>query len=169
MSTTLSQMPNTRPVCSSGGQTKRTSLQPAGLRLKQWWLTPVLAPLLRRGGLVRVLAVVGVIQLVLTATGLVGWSCPLKSALGIPCPGCGLSTALALLVQGDVQNALRVHAAAPLALTGMILLLVCSLLPASWRCRTAQATARLEERTGMIPLMVIASLAYWVARCLRGY
>jgi Protein of unknown function (DUF2752) len=169
MSTALSQTRSARPVCSNRGQTRPASLQSAGPRLKQWLFAPVLAPLLRRGALVRVLAVVGVTQLIFTAAGLVAWSCPLKSALGIRCPGCGLSTALALLVQGDAHQAVRVHAAAPLALTGMVLLVTCSLLPASWRCRAAQAVARVEERTGMIPLMVIGSLVYWAARCLHEY
>jgi hypothetical protein len=169
MSTTLSQILSARPVCSNRGQSAHTLRQPAGLRLRLWLFTPVLAPLLRQGSLVRLLAAVGVTQLVLTAAGPVGWSCPVKSALGIPCPGCGMSTALALLVQGDIYEAVRVHAAAPLALTGMVLLVVCSLLPASWRWRVAQAVARVEKRTAMIPLMVFGSLAYWAVRCLGGY
>jgi hypothetical protein len=51
----------------------------------------------------------------------------------------------------------------------MVLLVVCSLLPASWRWRVAQAVARVEKRTAMIPLMVFGSLAYWAVRCLGGY
>ena len=88
MSTTLSQMLSAEPVCSTRGRTKRTPRQAAGPCLKQWLFAPVLAHLLRQGALVRILAVVGVTQLVFTAAGLVGWSCPVKSALGIPCPGC---------------------------------------------------------------------------------
>lgn len=40
--------------------------------------------------------------------------CPWASLLGIPCPGCGLSRAAALLVRGDLEGALRLHPLSPL-------------------------------------------------------
>jgi hypothetical protein len=169
MSTTLSQILSAGHNCSNHSHPVYVYRAPAVRRLRRWLFAPVLAPLLQQGSLVRVLVAVGVSQLVLTAAGLVVWSCPVKSALGIPCPGCGLSTAVALLVQGDFYDAVRIHAAAPLALAGMVLLAVCSLLPASWRCRVAQAIARVEKHTAMVPLMVFGSLAYWAVRCFGGY
>lgn len=169
MSTNLSQILNTAVVYSNRGQTTNMPLRSVGLRLKRWLFTPVLAPLLRQGGTLRVLAAAGLIQLVSAAADVCGWSCPVKSVLGVPCPGCGLSTAVMLLVKGDLHNALRLHAAAPLVLTGMMLLSAGSLLPAAWRRQAAQGVARVEQLTGMIPFLVVGGVIYWVARHIGGF
>ena len=38
---------------------------------------------------------------------LFGWNCPIKYLTGVPCPGCGLSRALAALLRLDFWTALR--------------------------------------------------------------
>ena len=38
-----------------------------------------------------------------------GWNCPIKYLTGVPCPGCGLSRALAALLRLDFWTALRFH------------------------------------------------------------
>ena len=40
---------------------------------------------------------------------LFGWNCPIKYLIGVPCPGCGLSRALAALLRLDFRTALRFH------------------------------------------------------------
>ena len=40
---------------------------------------------------------------------LFGWNCPVKWLTGMPCPGCGLSRALAALLRLDFRAALRFH------------------------------------------------------------
>lgn len=40
---------------------------------------------------------------------LFGWNCPIKYLTGVPCPGCGLSRALAALLRLDFWTALRFH------------------------------------------------------------
>ena len=40
---------------------------------------------------------------------LFGWNCPIKYLTGVPCPGCGLSRALAALLRLDFRAALRFH------------------------------------------------------------
>ena len=40
---------------------------------------------------------------------LFGWNCPIKYLTGVPCPGCGLSRALAALLRLDFRTALRFH------------------------------------------------------------
>ena len=40
---------------------------------------------------------------------LFGWNCPVKYLTGVPCPGCGLSRALAALLRLDFRAALRLH------------------------------------------------------------
>ena len=41
--------------------------------------------------------------------------CLTRRVLGLPCPGCGLTRAVAQLVQGDLSRALAYHPLAPLA------------------------------------------------------
>ncbi len=40
---------------------------------------------------------------------LFGWNCPVKYLTGRPCPGCGLSRALAALLRLDFRAAFRFH------------------------------------------------------------
>ena len=39
---------------------------------------------------------------------LFGWNCPIKYLIGVPCPGCGLSRALAALLRLDFRTAFAV-------------------------------------------------------------
>lgn len=51
--------------------------------------------------------------LILICVGIVlllGWHCPIQNLLGIPCPGCNMTTALYYLLQGKVQISLYYHA-----------------------------------------------------------
>ena len=41
--------------------------------------------------------------------------CLTRRALGLPCPGCGLTRALAQLLQGNLARAMALHPLAPLA------------------------------------------------------
>ena len=47
--------------------------------------------------------------LVILSALLFGWNCPIKYLTGVPCPGCGLSRALAALLRLDFRTALRFH------------------------------------------------------------
>ena len=40
-------------------------------------------------------------------------SCPLKTLAGLPCPLCGLTTAVAWLARGDLGEAVRNHVLSP--------------------------------------------------------
>jgi len=127
---------------------------------------PILAPLLGERRAVSLLLAAGAVQVGLVATGLPGWLCPVKTFLGIPCPGCGLSTAVVYLLQGKWENALRSHAFAPLFLFGFVLAAVVSALPGDTRRQAVSRVARLERRTGIVAFLLLGLIAYWALRLL---
>lgn len=47
--------------------------------------------------------------------------CPTKWALGIPCPGCGMTRALSLLLKGDMVAAVTMNPNILIALVGIVL------------------------------------------------
>ena len=52
----------------------------------------------------------------------IAWSpsCPIEALLDVVCPGCGLTRALALCIQGDIVSAMALNPMAPvLALQGI--------------------------------------------------
>jgi len=113
-----------------------------------------------------IFAGVGVVQLALTITGLTGWQCPIRSTFGVTCPGCGLTTAIALLLKGDWQAAVRTHVYAPLFLVVLILLLVSAALPPAYLGRISGSIARLERKTGITAIVLLSMVVYWLLRVL---
>lgn len=116
--------------------------------------------------MVFVLAGIGLAQTVLVALRLPGWPCAFRQATGIPCPGCGLSRALALLLRGDFPAALAFHAFAPLVAACGLLLVAAALMRKDARLRLAQRVASLETRTGLAVWLAAAYLLYWAVRLL---
>ena len=111
----------------------------------------------------------GVLQVGLVATGLPGWPCPVKTFLGILCPGCGLSTAVVYLLQGQWENALRSHAFAPLFFFGFVLAAVVSALPGDTHRQAVSGVAHFERRTGIVAFLLLGLVAYWTLRLLWGF
>lgn len=138
-------------------------MQPEGHRWS-WFFTPVLARLLQprwQAGVV--IAAAGL----LVGGAFLGWPlwvCPFHALTGVPCPGCGLSRAVILLLQGDWGGALRVHAFAPLLLAALVLMGVVSLLPERTYRQTVGWIARFERRTGSSSIFLIVLIMYWVIR-----
>jgi len=136
------------------------------LNLKESLCRPLLAPILADVRLALFLAGFGVLHLALTAWGIPLWQCPVKSSLGISCPGCGLTTAMVFLLCGDWGSALSAHAFSPLFLPALPLLLVSVLLPRSLRRRAARRVADLERRTGFAGFILLSMLVYGIMRLL---
>lgn len=129
-----------------------------------WFFTPVLGPLLKNRWLIGIFLGVGLTQLILVASGLTGWQCPIKSTFGITCPGCGLTTAVALMVRGQWATAVRMHAFAPLflvVLTGMVAAIS---LPNVYLKKLSTAVTVLESKTGISAIILLVMLLYWLLR-----
>ncbi|MDT5269670.1 MAG: hypothetical protein QOH49_1856 [Acidobacteriota bacterium] len=114
------------------------------------------------------LAVMGVaaVQVAAVWAGVGGWPCPLKSALGIPCPGCGLTRASVALLRGEFAAAFSLHAFAPLLLLGLAAFAVAGLLPAAPREAFAGMVWRVERHTNAAYVVLAALLLYWSGRLL---
>ena len=125
---------------------------------------PLLTPLLATRKAAGALAILAPAQIAATSCHLPGWPCPLFHATGIPCPGCGLSRASAALLHGDIDHSLRMHAFALPVLLGVVLVLVTAVLPAVPRAKLLAVSERIERRTGLMALLLIALLVYWLAR-----
>ena len=87
-----------------------------GFGLRKTLVKPLLAPILMDIRLILFLAAFSTLHLALTAWGIPFWQCPVKSSLGISCPGCGLSTGMIFLLCWDWKSALASHAFAPVFL-----------------------------------------------------
>jgi len=88
--------------------------------------------------------------------------------LGVPCPGCGLSVAVVLLLPVIWSDALRVHAFAPVLLLGIVLMVVVvTLLPDDSYLTAVARIAALERRTGIVAFLLLGLIVYWVLRLYR--
>lgn len=141
-------------------------------RIKITWIrgeffSPVLGPLVRNRRATVLLAAVAAAQVALTAAGTVAWQCPVRSTLGLACPACGLTRAMVLFSQGHWKAAIDLHAFAPLFLGAGIFLAVASILPAGIQHKIADQLAAFERLTGMVGLLMLSILAYWILRIIN--
>lgn len=132
--------------------------------IAKWLFAPVLAPLVRNRLIIFVLTGVAVAQVWLTAVGLPAWQCPFRSALGIPCPGCGLSTAIVFLIHGEWRAAMTTHAFAPLFLAGFALMAVVAVMPDHLHRAAVHRIEVLERSTGFVGFLLMSMVVYWLLR-----
>ena len=128
--------------------------------------TPLLAPMMENRRTVCILIGSAAVILLATLSGIHVWACPFESTLGIPCPGCGLTRAMALLIQGDWQASVIMHAFAPVFLLGFVFLGASAVMPKGFHRQFVQITAKWESRLGIIPFILVGLLTYWVLRLL---
>jgi len=148
------------------GQPARTArCEDTGNPLKfNWFFTPVLGSLLSNRWLTGIFLGVGLTQLILVSIGVQGWQCPIEHALGIRCPGCGLTTAMTLMLTGQWAAAVEMHAFAPLfwvILTGM---LVAMGLPSEYLRKLSASISVIEHKTGITAIVMLSMLLYWLLR-----
>ena len=127
-------------------------------------MQPVLAPLLSHRPTGVIIIGAAALHAGLMMAGLPGWHCPIRYGLGIPCPGCGLSRALAALFRGDWPTSLAYHAFAPLFLLGLGLVAVASFLPSRSRQPLIVWLGRVERLSGVGVIFFIGLMVYWLIR-----
>ena len=106
------------------------------------------------------------LQILLTLFRFPGWPCPVFHALGIPCPGCGMTRATLFLLHGQWREALTMHAFAPLFVVALALITFCTIGPRDHAERIAAKTETLERYTGLTILLLGGLILYWLARLL---
>jgi hypothetical protein len=138
-------------------------------KYKHALIQPVVARLAENRWLSLILIGVFSVQAGLAAFGLTGWQCPIRMVTGVPCPGCFLSTAIGLLLKGEWRESLSRHAFAPIFLIGAILILFVVLLPGHLHQKAVSGIERLEMRTGLVAILLLGLIVYWLARLVIGF
>ena len=128
----------------------------------------ILTNLLADRKIAAILSATAFFIVILKMAGLTGWQCPVDSVIGRPCPGCGLTRALAALMGGNWQVAVQTHLLAPVAALAMALLATVAILPVTQGRKIAAAVAVMERRSGIGLLVVIMAVVQWLGR-LGGY
>jgi uncharacterized protein YjeT (DUF2065 family) len=126
--------------------------------------SPVLSPILHDRRLSSIISGAALLQVLLSWLRFPGWPCPFFHALGIPCPGCGMTRATLFLVRGEWKQALTMHAFAPVLIIAMLLIMFCALAPKAQVARLANSAEILERRTGLTALILGGLILYWLAR-----
>jgi hypothetical protein len=127
---------------------------------------PVVVPLLNGRFRALVFAVAGSVQVAAAMCHLPGMPCPFVHLFHVPCPGCGISRASAATLRADFGSAVRLHAFAPFFLFAIILCWAAAVLPEKHRVRLIESVGRLEYRTALPTLLLIAAIFYWAMRFL---
>jgi hypothetical protein len=125
---------------------------------------PVLGPLLQNRRMIIVLITMAMLQVALTAARVSVWQCPLHSTLGVPCPGCGLTRAIVLFIQGHWQASISLHVFAPIVLAVGILLATGCALPARLQQKMVAHVTDFERRTGIAALLILSAIIYWILK-----
>jgi hypothetical protein len=130
---------------------------------------PVLAPLLAERRWALLVFVVGAIQTVLTIYGCGSWPCPMRTIVGLPCPGCGLSRGLVNLLNGQWQAAIDHHLFSPILFAVLLVLGIGSCLPHAAHGRLVRSIRFAERRTGISFIFLSGMFVIWVLRIVDGY
>ena len=94
------------------------------------------------------------------------WQCPVLHTFGVPCPGCGLTRAIALLFRGEWRASLTMHAFAPLFVIGLAMIGFGALLPSRRRQAFIGTIQTIEQRTAITTALLVALFLYWLVRLL---
>lgn len=124
----------------------------------------LLADLMRERLAVIFMFAVASLHIILVASGVPGWQCPLLQATGFPCPGCGLSRAVVALLKGNWKLSLTLHAFAPILLAALALIGIASFLPQQQRQQLICSVEKFEKRTGLTVILMFGLVIFWLVR-----
>jgi hypothetical protein len=127
---------------------------------------PFVAALLRDRRLALAVAGVGGLNLTLFALHLPSWQCPVLHTFGVPCPGCGLTRAIALLVKGQWHASFTMHAFGPVFLLALVLIGAAAVMPDRYRAAFVNNIERLERKTAIPVILLSLFFVYWLVRLL---
>ena len=85
--------------------------------------------------------------------------CVLRTATGVPCPGCGLTRSLSCAARGMIHDSLHYHPMGIVVLTVLVASATVSLLPSTHRVRIAEA---IERRAGLANTLYFALVAAFI-------
>ena len=136
------------------------------IALKRRITRPLIADLLEHRAIGWAVLGAAGLQAGLVSLDLPGWPCLFRHTLGVPCPGCGLSRAIAALLHGDWEATITYHAFAPLVLLLLLVVVGASLMPNTSRQWLISRVAGLEHRLGFGALGLVGMFAYWLIRLL---
>ncbi len=128
------------------------------------WHQPVFSNLLENRGENAAIVGFGVVHISVNLAGLSFWQCPILTATGIPCPGCGLTRATMQLLHGDVIASLQTHAFAPIFMFALILMCLALVLPTNLSQNIISSVRQLEVRNGLTAWVLCSLMLYWAIR-----
>ena len=132
--------------------------------LEKQWRQPTFSTLLEYRKIVFILLAIVVIHIVSTGMDFGLWSCPVKTTLGVKCPGCGLSHAIIYMLRGEWSSALKEHVFAPLFVLGFLFAALMVLLPVQRYQKINHRIKLLEEKTGFFNVIMVVLVVYWIIR-----
>jgi hypothetical protein len=127
---------------------------------------PIIAPLVESRQICLSLSVFLSLHFTLVFLGLPSWQCPIRWALHVPCPGCGLSRAIKALAEGNWQAALTIHLFAPITVAALLLIAGACFLPQVYRLSLARYLRMKEQQTGISVILLLSFIFYWLTRLL---
>lgn len=143
----------------------RSAAPPHGLAATpSFGFVPVVAPLLARRHWSAGVTVVAFLQLLAVQFGYPALGCPIHDFTGVPCPGCGLTSAILHFCRGEWAAGFASHAFAPAFMLGIVACFVAAVAPADRRDRAVQKIEAYERRTGIMGAAGIALVLYWAVR-----
>jgi len=124
----------------------------------------IFAAMLRERLVCLSLMLTGIILVGANSMGVSLWRCSFHTVTGLPCPGCGMTRGMTALLRGRVAEAWHWHPFTPLIAVGGVLILACCLLPPRPRDRLAAMVERVEQRTGITIIAIVAMILFGLWR-----
>ncbi|MDX2035002.1 MAG: DUF2752 domain-containing protein [Blastocatellia bacterium] len=136
------------------------------MRIWETLRTPVFASLMKNRTAAIAVSAFGAAQAAMLLVGGPAWQCSLRTTIGVPCPGCGLSRAVVLFLRGEWPAALEMHAYGPVLVFSLLLLFLAAVLRGGPRTRLIAAVESVERRTALSGILLVGLVIYWLVRLL---